>query len=44
MLNFPEIVPRNVYDCGSSDDEEEFCHNILEHQGEVVEEEYFLPG
>ena len=43
MFNFPEIVPRNVYDCGSRDHEGELSvYNILGHQG--VGGGYRLPG
>ena len=36
MFNFSEIVPRNLYDCGSRDHEGELyspCDNMLGHQG-----------
>ena len=45
MLNFPEIVPRNMYHCGSKDDEGDLYVIIfLDINGEGVGEGYCLAG
>ena len=47
MLNFPEIVPKNinVYDCGSREDEGDLYEIIfLDTNGEGVGGGYRLPG